>query len=323
MNKVFIHCGAPKTGTSYLQVLFAQYSGDLLKSNIVYPEDASVDSARSGAVTSGNGVEMANYICPNLPHNIGDKDAFLPRLENLLEQHKGKNLLFSSEFITFPEGERTQNIRRSIESAGYQPQIIYLVRDIATAARSTYSQQVKRHGETRNFSDFLKSWDPLYHHHVSSIIEAFGVENLILLNYEQEKDNLADLLFKRVLGVDFPIEGSFVINRSLTDTEIEMLRLMNQHFPPNQRNLSTFVSDALLEIQKDKITTSTSVSEFEYFKTRFGKSLGFLNQYIIGQPLRITSNLQDSGPATQIGDFEVAMLAVLAKLVTRSLQGKG
>ena len=157
MTKIFIHCGAPKTGTSFLQVLFARYAEDLEAGGIIYPENSYSALAKAGKITSGNGIEMANFLNPNLPHIIADKEAFPEDLKRTITEAAGKSLLYSSEFIMFADSERSKRLAKVISDAGYTPQVLYCIRDIGRAATSSYSQAVKRHGETRSFRDFVKS----------------------------------------------------------------------------------------------------------------------------------------------------------------------
>ena len=77
MKTVYLHCGAAKTGTSFLQTLFAKHSEDLISEGILYPFNKFVSGAEKGNITSGNGVPMANYLRPGLPHAITNKDLFL------------------------------------------------------------------------------------------------------------------------------------------------------------------------------------------------------------------------------------------------------
>lgn len=319
MKTVYIHCGAPKTGTSYLQVLFARYADSLLESGVIYPTDSSIQMARNGGVTSGNGVEMANYLRPELPHNIADKDLFLETFRQILSQAEERDILYSSEFIVFPQGERTSALVSAIADAGYDVRLIYCVRNIASAARSTYSQQVKRHGEARPFSDFIRTWDPYYHHHVQLIVNAFGPDKLILLNYDEERKTLADLFFRRILNTDFEIESGFVTNRSLSDQELELVRHMNEFFPVNQHHMSTFVSDALMRLEKPSIVFAVTKDEFRFFEQRFGASLGFLNRHIQGEKLKITDKIVEQRPKIELGDFEIATMAIMARLITTTL----
>lgn len=320
MPTVFIHAGAGKTGTSYLQVLFARYKDMLAQNGVLYPDDASLDNARKGAVTSGNGVKMANYLRPNLPHVIADKDAALGELVQTLDAADGKNVLYSSEFIDFPAGKRSNALTEAISRAGYTPQVIFLVRDLGAAAQSVYSQEIKRAGETRAFSEFLRSWDPHYKGHVENYVREFGKENVVIFNYEVERKTLADLFFRRIMKLDFVPEDDISVNRSLTPKEIELLRLMNAQFPEvRRRQFSTFVSDALIKIKKPDQPFTLTKDEFGLLELKFGSSLSYLNDLIEGPGIKIGSSFSESRDDVFVDDFETSVVAILAKLIQRSL----
>ena len=185
MKTIYLHCGAPKTGTSYLQTLFAQFAKELSEEDIIYPFNKFVSGAEEGRITSGNGVPMANYIRPDLPHQIQNKEAYLKEFKEQLKNARGKDLLFSSEFLQFPENKKTRNLVNVIYAEDYQPKVIYLVRDFGEAAFSTYSQEVKRAGEFRSFSTFIRSWDPLYVHDIRNLKQTFGEQSIFIYNYDE------------------------------------------------------------------------------------------------------------------------------------------
>ena len=321
MNRVILHCGAAKTGTSYLQVLFARHADALDRAGIVYPPDptsaAAMDMARAGAVTSGNGVGLANFLRPDLPHAIADKSAFAGHLKSLLAQHQGKDLLFSSEFIVFPEGDETRILFDTITQAGYRPLILYMVRDIASAARATYSQQVKRHGETRRFADYLSDWSPHYLHHIRLMQAAAGPENVAVYNYDEQRARLAEFMFADVLGAAVPEETTFVTNRSLTARETELMRVMNGHFPPGQTALSTLVSDALISVAKERDEIGLTPEEHDVLHQRFAQTVTFVNTRIRGREIAISPHTPEKRHDIQLSETETALAAVLARLTTR------
>ena len=71
MARLFLHGGAPKTGTSAIQVLLARHAEALAERGVVYPEGHLFEAARRGQVTAGNGLAMANYLNPDLPQHQG------------------------------------------------------------------------------------------------------------------------------------------------------------------------------------------------------------------------------------------------------------
>lgn len=315
MPYLYLHAGAPKTGTSYLQVLFAKYAEKLAACGIIYPRGHMFNEAKAGKITSGNGVEMANYIRPHLPHQIRDKDAFIHELEHELRAAAGKHVLYSSEFLVFEPGERTSAIARVAAETGYEIRVIYLVRDIAAAAYSIYSQQIKNHGETRTFAEFIRSWDPHYRNTIQKAVDCFGRDAILVHNFEEHRDRLAELFFKDILGADFVPEERATVNRSLSPREAEMLRIMNSAYPKNSK-FSTFVANALMDVDTKSETFQISKAEFEYLNRRFLNAVDFINGFVSGQATTVARQTVDQRSAPEISDFERSMMVIMAKLVS-------
>lgn len=316
MPTVFLHCGAPKTGTSYLQVLFARHAQDLQAEGIHYPLNAFTEGASDGRITSGNGILMANYLRPNLPHRIDDKDAFIDEFDRMLGESNGLDFLFSSEFLIFPDNERTRRLVEGIKRNGYEVRALYLVRDLANAARSAYSQQVKRHGETRSFETFLKDWDPLYLHHTNLIANAFGEDALSVFNYDQHRNNLSKLVFQDFLNCSFAPVLEERINRSLTDVELELLRVFNQFSGEGNAFASTFASDALMNLGVEgQPEYLPNRAEIEALQKNFSQSIIKLNDRVIGEPVKVSEGYRESDTKIELNDFERFTMAILSKLV--------
>lgn len=319
MQTVYLHCGAPKTGTSFLQVLFARYADALKENNIIYPQNAFTEGASQGRITSGNGILMANYLRPQLPHQIENKDAFIDDFDQLLREGQGSHFLFSSEFLVFPKNERTDALVRVMKENGYDVKAFYFVRNIADAARSAYSQEVKRHGEVRDFSEFLKTWDGFALHHTNLIANAFGEEALSLLNYDEHKGQLAPFVFKEVLGCDFDPDFREKINRSLTNKELELLRSFNQVAGTQNAFASTFASDALMQLpSEDGVAFVPDEMEYSILEGRFSNAVNKINNRIKGQPIKISSAVKEINVREDLTDFERFTMAVLAKLVNNT-----
>lgn len=316
MQTIYLHCGAPKTGTSFLQVLFARYADALKENNIIYPQNAFTEGASKGRITSGNGIFMANYLRPQLPHRIENKDAFIEEFDQQLRSGKGESFLFSSEFLVFPQNERTENLLNVIKKNGYAVKALYFVRDMADAARSAYSQQVKRHGEVQEFSEFLKTWDGFALHHTNLIASAFGEEALSLFNYNEHKGSLASVVFKEFLGCNFEPDFVEKINRSLTDKEMELLRSFNTVAGSGNAYASTFVSDALMsQIPAEQKEFWPNEEEYQLLEDRFKHAVDGINRRISGEPIKISSGVRQDVGSDGLSEFESFTMAVLAKLV--------
>lgn len=314
---VFIHCGAPKTGTSFLQVLFARYSEQLAASGIFYPENSFHAQARAGGITSGNGIELANFIDPSLPHRIENKGAFPAMMRRLLENDKVRSVLYSSEFIAFSHQGRSDRVARIIKQCGYVPRIVFFVRDYGPAALAGYSQMVKRHGETRSFNEFLRTWNPNYMSLIQAQIRAFGPDAVTVLNYERSKQNLAQVMFRDVLGMDFVPKENPRINRSLGAGELRLLRLMNERYPQAHRGqLSTFVSDTLMETAAPPSQPQLTLDDYQLLRDRFAGEIDKINGLIDGPGIMISDKMAETSAEPPLSEFDTAMITLLARLVT-------
>jgi hypothetical protein len=323
MPTVYFHPGAPKTGTSYLQVLFARHIEEMAEHGLVYPENDFVKGAREGQITSGNGVELANFIRPELPHSIDNKFAFIDNLDHLLKSGDGKDFLFSSEFMVFQENERTDALINCLQKNKYDAKVIYLVRDFSKAARSSYSQQVKRAGEDRTFEEFIKKWDPYYLHHINLMNAAFGKEKVNIFNYEEHKSRLASLFFKDFIGIDIEFKNTGqnkIINRSLDGKELELLRIFNEFSGGGNSSSSTLISDALMKIpsiSNEKFVATPE--EFEILSSRFGGAIAEINSQLCGQKISLAGDVKPADRQVHLSEFERFTVAALAQ-ITKSIR---
>jgi hypothetical protein len=281
MPELILHGGAGKTGTSLLQVMFARYAETMAAEGVIYPEGHLFDEAKAGMVTSGNGVEMANYIRPHLPHAIPDKDTFLGRFEAELSAAEGKHVLYSSEFLLIPPSERTSALLSVARALGYRARYIFFVRDIAPAIISAYSQRVKRAGETRPLSEFLREWNPNYWDTVQQASSVVGFENVEVYNYEEHRAHLAEFFFRDVLRLGFAPEEAPIVNRSLSAKEIAIKRRQN-----------TKLSDPLSDSATSGLTTNPeelriTALELDFLATKFQAAVENINSLVRGRATKI------------------------------------
>lgn len=315
MPSVYFHSGAPKTGTSYLQVLFARHSEDMVRQGVIYPDNVFVHGAKEGKITSGNGVELANYINPNLPHNIEDKSAFLGKLDRTLKESGGENFLFSSEFIVFHDNDRTSALIECLQRNGYEAKSMYLVRDLSNAAFSTYSQQVKRAGEARTFEEFLTTWDPHYMHHVNLMNSAFGYENVLIYNYEEHRSRLAALFFEDFMNIKIDVPVGETVNRSLDKKELDLLRVFNSFSGENNAFASTLISDALMLAPSASAERFLiSEKEFSIINKKFKRAVEKINNQIRGKAIVVAQDVGEFERKSDLTDFERFTMAALAQI---------
>jgi hypothetical protein len=313
MPTLFLHGGPPKTGTSYLQVLFAKYSKRLKEGGVIYPRSDWFDEAAAGQITSGNGVAMAKYIWPDRWHYIPDKPTFINEFDAQLASASGKHILYSTEFLHFKPGERVTSILDIATAHGYEVRVIYLVREIAAAAFSVYSQHLKLHGETKPFSDYIKVWELEYQDRLQKAVDCFGRDSVLVYNFDEYRARLAELFFRDILGAGFVPEDRAIINRSLSLKEAEMLRLMNAAYPSD---VTAFVANMLMGIEAPPVPFEITKDEAALLQRRFDNEVEYVNGLVRGQQIVIAKNVADHRPAPDVSEYERVTLTIMAKLVS-------
>ena len=141
MSTLFLHIGHGKTGTSYLQGVFARNVETLASHGIDYPGSSRVMAAAArGATTSGN------------------RALFLNSLENNPDFFAGeKSQLFSGEGIWghFVEEEFVSRLKQVAAEARKQVALLLYIRDPVELAQSIYLQNVQQHSEVQDLNNYL------------------------------------------------------------------------------------------------------------------------------------------------------------------------
>ena len=138
-QKLYIHAGQTKTGSSFLQAAFAG-SIDALKSmGIVYPIDRKLaELARTGIPTSGNIDDGA----PDLPQLI----------VRTFKSTRPNSCLLSNERIFDPlvRGDTLEKLRQGMPNA--QIKVLFFVRDPLEHVISSYQQASKLRNDIGSFA---------------------------------------------------------------------------------------------------------------------------------------------------------------------------
>jgi hypothetical protein len=318
MHRLILHAGGPKTASSYLQVLLAQEAERLAAAGVLVPEGRESAAAREGRITSGNGLELANFLDTSLKHVGAAREAVPDAVAAALEGAGGRTVVYSSEFIDCAPGPRMDRLRAVAAERGYAVEFVFYVRNVASSAYSFYSQSVKRHNDARDFEAFLETWRPPYLPRVERAAACLPPEAVRVFNYDRLSGDIARHFFAAVLGVEPPEAAPATVNRSLTYGELSVLRRMNAHFPKNNA-FSTFVSDAI-------VYNAPAPQDYEFRLTP--AEARRLEALFAGEAARLNAWLGDApiavvGPETAIGarrerelsEVESVMLAVMTSLV--------
>jgi len=181
-QKIYIHIGMPKTGTSAIQNFLVNNIALLDSCNLYYPSH----TMDINGISSGNGA----YLIHLLNNNQFDEAKKL--LDNFLTNANGKNILLSSEnFYRYPE-----KIKQLIPNAI----IIVYIREQSEQIRADYNQSVKRHRQIYFFDKALESAlrrkDMFFDFGLLDIWEkCYGKENLIVKIYDKKEFLQSNIIY--------------------------------------------------------------------------------------------------------------------------------
>ncbi|MBB93747.1 MAG: hypothetical protein CML68_03960 [Rhodobacteraceae bacterium] len=235
---IYMHVGAGKTGSTYLQSALANARRSLAALGIDYPLEPRAETrARLGRVTSGN-LRPTDRLSETLDRYPGARDS--------------QTLLWSNETLhltlTQPDRPIAASIREAFPDARLK--VLYYIRDPLDHAVSSYVQVVKRNGFTDDLAAFLRRYDgPERLLMLDEVVRGLEGE-LTILNYSRHRDDLK-ATFETWLGLD---PGAIaepdmpVVNRSLTRGELELQRAFNAHLGILS---SQVISDPLCEYLPD------------------------------------------------------------------------
>ena len=242
-TKLFLHIGHGKTGTSAIQAALAIASEDLAKRGINYPIQKSLrDRASQLEITSGNWE-------PTPETSLTDQ------LIEIAENNPGDaKIILSSESLFWLIPELIQN--RIHWETHINLHIILAVREIEEMLSSEYQQRVKRHGDAMPLEQFLRARHFVSSHHAKAaeIIKSMAQANIknTIINYSKHKQDISKLIFKIIGAEDlYPchqMDGA-VINRSLSQKELEILISINALYFSKFPRISTTISDVLIKNQ--------------------------------------------------------------------------
>ena len=254
---VYLHAGAPKTGTSALQVVLAKGRHVLLERGTLYPDCPSDMKAKRGLVTSGNGQLLSHLWQSNLDASAVTRQ--LATLSSLLISHPTHDILYSSEFLSLSRPTTIFTLNQCLQDRGYRLKIIYYVRHLLDAAISTYAQTL-RGGGTMAFTDWIKIFKHRYNTVISGFIDAIGKENVILKLYDDEKHDLVGR-FISIFG-NYELCDLFTnkpgrLNRALSEQEINIVLRVNAELlrnvgPKKARELAKHITEHLSRDEHDK-----------------------------------------------------------------------
>jgi hypothetical protein len=145
-RRVYLHVGAPKTGTTYLQSMLAAHRDQLLADGCLYPATGS-SAHHVEARDLRNARPRRGYVHPRGP---GSWD----RLVREVHDWDGSGVaLLSSELLVFTKPDQVQRALSSLQPA--EVHIVVTVRDLVRQIPAVWQETVKN-GSTMSYPEFLR-----------------------------------------------------------------------------------------------------------------------------------------------------------------------
>jgi hypothetical protein len=284
-KKLFLHIGIQKTGSSYLQHMLRVNSRRLHERGIAYR------AFSNQYVSSGNGDAMLAEVRAMRA---------LPDFERMLDRYFAdcQTAIVSSELLystgLCPQGPGWQFLLQRLNECDIQVEVIAFFRNPVDYLRSAYSQSVRRHGFTEDFSRYIDEFSPdLYDGPLRQLVPAIETmgRNARLHVLEYESASRAGLwrVFVEICGlhVSDVFQEAARVNPALNASQLLLHRIHNEVRPDDE---SDFFSDLLIQnaVLADADPLGVTETEFAAIQARFSTAVEFVNQFVSGEPVKLS-----------------------------------
>jgi len=288
-TRIVLHAGHGKTGTSAIQSALAISTDALLKNGIQYPIDPNErQRAARFEITSGN---WKHNPTTSLSQQC---------LQLAASNSAGHTIVLSSESL-FWHLTDFANQKDQWDDA-VEVQVILAVRELEEMLSSEYQQRVKRHGESKPFEQFLRRRNFISSHHkkAAEVLERLSQQQIpvTLINYSRHKKTISERVFDAIeCGELYPHDqmGNLVINRSLSQKELQMLMMINALYYDQFPWISARLSDALAKNLPNTETQRSRISpqSLEKLYEKNDEYLQIINSHLNPEePLTVARTLE-------------------------------
>lgn len=338
-ERVYLHIGAPKTGTTYLQARLAANRAALKADGILYP--ASIGDAHHTAGWELRGTP------PQREGARGIEGAWA-ELVRRAREWDGEAVVVSSELLVYCDEAQ---IRTALSAFDSEVHVIYTARDLVRQVPAVWQERVKNQ-QTVSYSDFLRAvtrsrrvggehafW---LAQDAAAVIERWShglrPDQLHVVTAPPAGSPLT-VLWDRFAGVlgrrgdSYSTEISVPANRSLTMLQTELLRRYNERhgaalaWPVYRRTIRTELDKSFAAVDSDERKLRLPSAHHDFFAAASGDIVASLRR----AGCDVSGDLDDllsvpveaadlaAGDATDVSDAEVlnASLDVLHAILSR------
>jgi hypothetical protein len=241
MATLYLHIGAGKTGTSFLQGQLALQHNRLASNGVYYPTwNKLLQRVERGEVTTGNIGFIMPWLLPKHPsvirQNKTDEDSIKNSrkwFKTSIRQADGRNIVFSGEAMQHAETPAIKQLIKLASEENYDTQVIYYVRHALDHALSDYREHVQRgfrdgyeRKELKSVEGWLTSQLVPFGRTIKNYSQALPDTKINVRSYDAERKDLWRQFLKHINTVQFDSidpGGTKIINRSLTVLETQFL----------------------------------------------------------------------------------------------------
>lgn len=240
---IYVHIGTPKTGTTTIQEYLAVNYDLLLTKGCLVP----VSSRRH----KSNHTLLANY-CINkktitaisIRNGIYDEKSlakfrrdFQKSIRKEIRMFSGSHIVLSNEqcYGRLTTTKEIRKLRNLFKGLGARVRIIVYLREQSDMLCSYYSSKMKN-GMTymmESMDDFSRDGMFDYNGRLEMWEQVFGIENMIVRIYDRDRLHDNDIIsdFMETIGLEKAGQVPEQLNRKLSASQCEFLRLINYHIP--------------------------------------------------------------------------------------------
>jgi hypothetical protein len=250
-DTIYVHAGLPKTGSTFLQNALERLEREGKLQHVGYPT-LGQGEREFRDIGSGNGLQIALTLWLSNWKN-GSQPQMETHVRDLLAAYQGpaRNLLISSEQFFHATADGLNAMHALLRQHARSVKLLFVVRPLREWTYSIYMQLVKRHGQGQEFGQWLEENSS----NVDSFKQLDRYEGeAIAIPYRDER--LLELLLATV-GEDPKLAagiGEVLVNRSLSPSELEIIRMVNKHFGDD--GLSAMISNEFLRVAPDAKSAS-------------------------------------------------------------------
>ncbi len=243
-NRVFLHVGAPKTGTTYLQDRLALNAKTLADNGIHFPGRAPMVSPGLFHFRAALDLLGQDWGGP-AGHAEGNWDALVRRV-----RRKNGSSVISHEILAPAPAEAIDRAKRDL--AGSELHIVYTARDLARQIPASWQESVKqgRKWSYRSYLDRLEHGRPWFYRALDlpSVLTAWGAGlpperiHVVTLPPSGSGEGLLWSRFCEVVGIDqaWVPRDSNRLNQSLGVAETQVIRKLNRRMKRATRREASF-----------------------------------------------------------------------------------